>query len=30
MDPKDNEGGYRLSHIWDDLLTKTTGEQRKN
>ena len=32
MDPKDNsshesrQGGYRLSHIWDGLLTKTTGE----
>ena len=25
-----DEGGYRLSHVWDDLLTKTTGEQRKN
>ncbi|KAI0239292.1 hypothetical protein LSAT2_009997, partial [Lamellibrachia satsuma] len=22
-------GAYRLSHVWDGLLTKTTGEQRK-
>ena len=25
-----DEGGYGLSHVWDGLLTKTTGEQRKN
>ena len=25
-----DEGGYRLSHVYDGLLTKTTGEQRKN
>ena len=25
-----DEGGYRLSHVWDGLLTKTTGKQRKN
>ena len=36
MDPKDNSShelrraGYRLSHVWNDMLTKTTGEQGKN
>ena len=36
MDPKDNSshesrrGGYRLSHVWDDMLAKTTEAQRKN
>ena len=25
-----DEGGYRSSHVWDGLLTKTTSEQREN
>ena len=25
-----DEGGYRLSHAWDRLHAKTTGEQGKN
>ena len=23
-------GGYRLSHVWDGLLAKSAGEQKKN